>query len=174
MDQPHRAPRGRVVTGPSSRVLASPASGKDRLRHRAGQLLALLLAGGIVGCGDSLKPSDLVGSYFLGAIQGGSPPKLIVDDPDCQITVTGGQLVLNADASFTMQLDEVTACPTPTQPGEVSVNWFGNYRLEGTTLVLTAMGDVNVEYTASAGGPTLQFQVEPPYGQLLFDSGRLD
>jgi hypothetical protein len=133
-------------------------------------LLVLTLS----SCSDSLKPSDVAGSYNLITIQGSTPPKVVVEEPGCQQTVTGGTLALNLDGSFSMQLDEVTACPTPTQPNEIAVNWFGSYRLEGRTLVLSAVGDVSVEYRSNVSGPTLLLQVEPPYGQLIFDSGRID
>lgn len=144
------------------------------MRKQAGHLALVLWSLSALSCGDSLKPSDVVGSYDLMTIQGSAPPKVVVDEPGCQQTVIGGTLALNPDGSFTMQLDEVTACPTPTQPGEVSVNWFGTYRLEGETLVLTAIGDVSVEYEASVGAGLVHLQVEPPYGRLIFDSGRLD
>ena len=139
-----------------------------------GNLAVALFSLTLSSCSDSLKPSDLAGSYNLISIQGSTPPTLIVDEPSCQQTVTGGTLALNLDGSFSMQLDEVTACPTPTQPGEVAVNWFGSYRLDGRTLVLSAVGDVGVEYRSNVSGPTLLLQVEPPYGQLIFDSGRID
>jgi hypothetical protein len=59
------------------------------MRHCAWLSVALSLA-----CGDSLQPAEVVGGYSLTTIDGHAPPSIIVDNPDCRITVTGGSLTI--------------------------------------------------------------------------------
>src|SRR5689334_13663784 len=78
------------------------------------KLLELLSTAFLLGCGDPLQPTEVVGSYTLATIAGEVPPRTIVDQPDCHITVVGGSLSLTADQQFELLLQEDMACPTPT------------------------------------------------------------
>jgi hypothetical protein len=123
------------------------------------------------GCGDSLSPSDVAGTYRLTSIGGSPPPKLVVDDPGCQQTVIGGSLVMEADQAFEMELELTTVCPTPTGPGETSFVVFGDYRLDGEDLVLTARGaDASIDFEAQFNSGQLLVRYQPPFGDLVFAS----
>ena len=125
-----------------------------------------------MGCGDSLSPTDVLGTYTLLTIMEQVPPRIILDEPGCQYTVTGGSLVLEADRRFQLQLDEVTACPNPTGPGEVAELWLGQYHLDGATVVLRAVGDVFVDYRARLRDGRLVVSLGGPYGDVVFERAR--
>ena len=72
----------------------------------------------------------------------------MLDEPDCRVTVVGGTLTLSAEDHFELVLDEVTACPTPTAPGEVGESWSGTFSIDGDAVVLHALGDPSVDYRA--------------------------
>jgi hypothetical protein len=124
------------------------------------------------GCGDSLSPSDVVGTYTLTSIDGSPPPKLVVNSPDCQQTVIGGSLVMEADQGFEMELELTTVCPTPTGPGEVFFVAFGEYRVDGDDIVLTAHADVSSDFDAEFNTGQLLVHFRPPYGDLGFTSAQ--
>jgi hypothetical protein len=130
------------------------------------QILVLLLVG--LSCSDALRPSDVVGTYTLMTINGSPLPRLVVDDPGCQESVIGGSLVLEPDQSFQLELELVTACPTPTGPGEVFFTSTGDYRVDGADLVLRARADVAVEFDAEFIGNRLVVHDHPRYGDLGF------
>ena len=61
------------------------------------RLSGVLVGALILGCGDTLQPQDVLGSYTLATIQGQAPPLVVADNPECRITVIGGSLSLSAD-----------------------------------------------------------------------------
>ena len=111
----------------------------------SGVLAGALLLGAAIRC--NLKTS--LAPTRWRPIQGQAPPLVVVDVPDCRITVIGGSLVLGADKRFELLLDEVTVCPTPTGPGEVTEIGQAAYSLDGNVVILRANGDVSVDYRAS-------------------------
>lgn len=124
----------------------------------------------ILGCGDTLSPSEVVGTYTLVTIQGQPPPLLVLDTPECQETVWAGSLRLEPAGDFELQLDLLTVCPNPTGPGEVAVVWGGQYRIDGSTVVLGAIGDPSVDYRAMFRGNRLVVDLEWRYGEVGFVS----
>jgi hypothetical protein len=135
------------------------------MRFLASILTVLLLS----GCSDPLRPADVVGTYTLAIINGAAPPQVVVDTPDCQITVIGGTLVLNPDGHFELRLDEVTACPEPTEPGEVAQLWLGEYALDGQRIILTALASETVDLPAEFRGERLMVQLGGRIGMVGFD-----
>lgn len=124
----------------------------------------------ILGCGDTLSPSDVVGTYSLVTIQGQPPPLVVLDTPECQETVWAGSLRLEPGDEFELQLDLLTVCPNPTGPGEVAVVWWGRYRVDGSTVVLGAIGDPSVDYRARFRGNRLVVPLQGRYGDVGFVS----
>jgi hypothetical protein len=122
----------------------------------------------IAACGDSLRPADVLGTYSLVTIQGHAPPQIVVDAPDCRITVIGGSLTLSQDQRFELLLEEVSVCPTPTEPGELAEGWGGTYSLEGGTVVLHAVGDPSVDYHARFRDGRLVVPLGSRYGDVAF------
>jgi hypothetical protein len=96
------------------------------MRHCT-RLSGVLVGALILGCGDTLQPQEVLGSYTLETIQGQARPLVVDDNRECRITVIGGSLTLSADQHFRLLLDEATVCPTPTEPGEVAQLWVGTY-----------------------------------------------
>ena len=132
---------------------------------RQAAVLPLLL---VLACGDTLSPSDVVGTYSLVTIQGQEPPVVVLDTPECQETVWAGSLRLEPGNDFELQLDLLTVCPTPTGPGEVAVVWWGRYRVDGSTVVLGALGDPSVDYRARFQGNRLVVPLQGRYGDVGF------
>jgi hypothetical protein len=132
------------------------------------RLSGVLVGALILGCGDTLQPQEVLGSYTLETIQGQAPPLVVADNPGCRITVIGGSLTLGADQRFELLLDEVTVCPTPTEPGEVAELWAGTYSLDGNTVILHAIGDPSVDYRGPLHGGRLTVPLGGRYGTVVF------
>jgi hypothetical protein len=133
------------------------------MRHCAWLSVALSLA-----CGDSLQPAEVVGGYSLTTIDGHAPPSIIVDNPDCRITVTGGSLTITPKQRFVLALQEVMVCPTPTAPGEVAEDWLGTYSLDNEAVILHAVGDPSLDYGATFRSGQLVVPLGARYGDLVF------
>lgn len=128
----------------------------------------LLSTAAFLACGDSLQPADVVGSYTLATIADQAPPRTIVDEPDCRITVVGGSLSLTADQQFELLLQEDEACPTPTAPGQVTELWAGSYGLDGTAVVLHVLGDSPVDIRAPVRTDQVLVPLGSRYGEVAF------
>jgi hypothetical protein len=124
---------------------------------------------GLVACSDPLRPSEVVGPYVLATIDGAPPPSVIIDTPDCRITVIGGELELSAEGRFELRLDEVEACPEPTEPGEVAQLWLGQYWIDGRRIILTASASVTIDIAAEFQGERLVVEMGGRVGVLGFD-----
>jgi hypothetical protein len=135
------------------------------MRRFAAPILAL----SVWSCGDSLQPGDVVGSYTLVGVAGGTPPQVVVNNSDCRITVAEGTLVLRPDRSFDMELIEVNECPLSGGPSDVIVGSFGNYQVEGDRVTLTAIGDVSVPFPARFADQRLVITYGFRYGELVFE-----
>jgi hypothetical protein len=123
----------------------------------------------LAACSDPLRPSEVVGTYLLASIHGAAPPSVIVDAPDCRITVIGGQLELSAEGRFELRLDEVEACPEPTEPGEVAELWLGQYRIDDRQIILTASASETIDIPAEFQGERLIVEMGGRLDVLGFD-----
>jgi hypothetical protein len=124
----------------------------------------------LAACSDPLDPSEVVGVYRLVSIDGTAPPKVIVDAPDCRITVVDGALTLSSDGQFELRLDEVTACPVPTEPGEVAELWLGEYKIDGRQIILTASASETIDISAEFRGVRLNVMMGGRLGLLEFEA----
>jgi hypothetical protein len=122
----------------------------------------------LVGCGDALEPANVLGTYSLVTIQGEAPPRTVLDEPDCRVTVVGGTLTLGADDHFELVLDEVTVCPTPTAPGEVGESWLGTFNIDGDAVALHALGDPSVDSRAELHDGRLIVPLGSRHGDVGF------
>jgi len=132
-------------------------------------LVSTLAAVWLSACSDPLRPGEVVGTYLLASIDGAAPPSVIVDVPDCRITVIGGELALRSDGRFELRLDEVTACPEPTEPGEVAELWLGQYTIDGRRIILTASASETIDIPAEFRGERLMVELGGRLGVLGFD-----
>jgi hypothetical protein len=132
-------------------------------------LVSTLAVVWLVACSDPLRPSEVVGTYLLASIDGTAPPTVIVDTPDCRITVIGGELELSSDGRFELRLDEVTACPEPTEPGEVAQLWLGQYTIDGRQIILTASASETIDIAAEFRGARLMVEMGGRLGVLGFE-----
>jgi hypothetical protein len=114
------------------------------------------------------EPSVVVGTYALVTIQGHAPPQIVIDAPGCQITVIGGSLVLKPDRRFELWLQEVEACPTPTEPGTVAELFVGSYTLSGSNVVLHAVGDPSTDYYGRMRSGRLVVPLGYQFGDVEF------
>jgi hypothetical protein len=128
-----------------------------------------MAAVGLIACSDPLRPDEVVGTYLLASIGGMAPPRVIVDDPGCRMTVIGGELELSAEGRFSIRLDEVTACPQPTEPGEVAELWLGRYAIDDRQIILTASASVTIDIAAEFRGERLMVELGGRLGVLGFD-----
>jgi len=104
--------------------------------------LALLpLTFPIAACGDSTAPETVVGVYAMQSINGSAPPAVVGQDASGTLEVTGGQVSLNADQTFSDRTDfrftdASTGAVTTTQ--DVAT---GTYTRSGNTVTLTPTGE---------------------------------
>jgi len=124
----------------------------------------------LVACSDPLRPSEVVGTYLLASIDGAAPPIVIVDAPGCRITVIGGELELSAEGRFELRLDEVEACPDPTEPGTVAQVWLGQYRIDDRQIILTASERFDIP--AEFRGERLMVEMGGRLGVLGFEPAK--
>lgn len=115
-------------------------------------LLVMLAACG----GDSTAPNaDVTGNYTLRTVNGANPPTTIFQSSDETVELTGGNIMLNADKTWsgvlTVRVTDLTAGGTATT---LSLPANGTYTSTGGTLTLIDATDGS-HLNGSVGGGTL-------------------
>lgn len=115
-------------------------------------LLVMLAACG----GDSTAPNaDVTGNYTLRTVNGANPPTTIFQSSDETVELTDGNIMLNADKTWsgvlTVRVTDLTAGGTATT---LSLPANGTYTSTGGTLTLIDATDGS-HFNGSVGGGTL-------------------
>jgi hypothetical protein len=88
----------------------------------------------LAACG-GLEPGELAGTYGLTAVEGGSPPYLLVATVECDSWLTGGTLTLAAGGAFVLDLVEQHDCSRGGgTPFESHREYPGTFALDGSVL----------------------------------------
>jgi len=118
-----------------------------------------LLSLAALACGDSTSPESTVGVYALESINGSAPPVIIDQDASGTLEVTGGQVSLNADHTFSDRTDfRFTASNGAISTAQDITT--GTYSQTGNTITLSPTGDT--PYSMVLNGNTLT-QIEPDF-----------
>lgn len=117
------------------------------MRQPAPLLIVLAVA---TGCGNSLEPDDVAGSYALTAVNEAILPYLLPDTGDCEQFVDIGELQLTAAGSYYIEFWGPIDCDVG-QPARAGRAYVGSYQVSG--------GELRFE-TVLAGGQLLQFEGE--------------
>jgi hypothetical protein len=141
-------------------------SAPRRVRRRAQSGIATLLIAAVVGCGgdSSTGPgpanADPVGLYSLRQVGKDAIPAQIFRGQlqgipvVMTIGITGGELILQDDQSFSMALD-LTMSATGQQELRRPVNIWGEYQIEGGRMTLIDAGGNEAEGTLRNGVVTV-------------------
>jgi hypothetical protein len=129
-----------------------------RLWRRISSGITALLVVAVAGCGgdSSTAPrnTDPVGLYALRQADRNAIPTQIFRGPlggypDFTIGVTGGELVLEDDNSFSLAVDLSLSADGQTIPRIVKIN--GNYEITGSQLTLTNAAGTSLDATLRNG-----------------------
>jgi len=91
------------------------------------------------GCGESLGPTDYVGSYMLRTVNAASLPSTVAAQPaGCTWEFAHGSLILG-DGAFTLFLHGTTGCPGQTYMSGVPGMMGGGLSTSGEAIELIAV-----------------------------------
>jgi hypothetical protein len=114
-------------------------------RHRA---IVIGLIGLVLACGTEPDEEPIFGTYALTAVDGAPLPHLLEDsDPDCEVYISHGELVISAPVLYRLEFSGPYNC-TEGQTGELGRFYNGNYDRTGNSLSFAA---------AISGYGTLEF-----------------
>lgn len=82
--------------------------------------MAVAAAGLGLSCEESLDPEEIAGRYILKKVNGIDIPDLVEVSPDYQVEVLGGWWQINADETWSSQLE--TADTLATNTGTYDIN----------------------------------------------------
>jgi len=118
-------------------------------------LYSMLLA---AGCGGSLEPGDVAGSYRLTTVDAGPLPYLVLATVECDEHIAGGTLTLSADGGYFLAYGTALDC-SRAGPGEVVTSergYSGVFHFEGRHIYLVGAEQqglrVNLEGDARGDG----------------------
>jgi hypothetical protein len=107
------------------------------------------MVGLVLGCGTEPDEERIHGAYALTAVDGSALPYLVPDsDPDCDVSIYHGDLVLSAPARYYLEFQGPYDC-AGGQTGELGRFYKGNYDRTGNSITFSA---------AISGYGTLEFQ----------------
>jgi hypothetical protein len=121
-------------------------------------ILSLVLA-----CGTEPDDEPIVGNYGLTAVDDRPLPHLLDDsDPNCEVYVSHGELVIAAAASYRLEFWGPYNC-IEGQTGELGRFYNGTYARTGNSLSFTAeiSGYGTLEFNGSIGTRAIEVTVPP-------------
>ncbi|SRR6266571_2002526 len=141
---------------------------------RAAVSLAVILAGPVVAaCDDPLTPADIAGDYTLLREDGQDLPRLLSATVTCDVFLVGGTLVLHADKSFALDLNQQIDCSRSGGPVQVAGRTYpGTFTLSGNTIDFTSprLGQQPITFSGTVSGGTVSLLIIDPdvsaWGQL--------
>lgn len=131
--------------------------------------LALAVPAVLAACGDGAGPSDDVeGTYALAAVNGESPPALVLDTVKegsrLRVAVVDGELVLAA-GEYTSELEVGVTLDGDTVPTE-PLRDSGSYEADEETIRFTSSRTGSVGTAARADGEITVSETDPEWGEL--------
>jgi hypothetical protein len=106
------------------------------------------IIGLVLACGTEPDDERIFGTYALTAVNGAPLPHLLEDsDPDCEVYISHGELVMSAPALYRLEFSGPYNC-IEGQTGELGRFYNGNYDRTGNSLSFAA---------AISGYGTLEF-----------------
>lgn len=97
-----------------------------------------LIIGLALACGTEPDEEPIFGTYALTAVNGAPLPHLLEDsDPDCEVYISHGELVMSAPALYRLEFWGPYNC-TGGQTGELGRFYNGNYDRTGNSLSFAA------------------------------------
>ena len=132
-------------------------------RFVASVLLVMLAACG----GDSTGPNgDLTGSYTLRTVNGANVPAVLYQDSQEKDELTGGNINLNADKTWSGTLSTRVTDLTSGGVGTFSAPAGGTYSSSGGTITLTEAGGAS-QLTGSVSAGTLTISADLGLGAAI-------
>ena len=145
-------------------MITTVFSAPRRVRRRIHTAIATLLSAALVACGgadSSTGPSnaDPTGLYSLRAVGKDAIPAQVYRGPvpgipvPLTIGITGGEVILQDDGTFSVALDLTMGANGQTLPRPV--NFYGDYEIDGGRLLMVDGAGNEVEATLRNGVITM-------------------
>jgi len=137
-------------------MLGFNLSSRGRIVRPASALALAAMVATLAACGADKKsvtgpPTNVVGTYSLVTVDGGSLPYTVPNNPNHTIVVTSGTVLLNADHTYTIG---GTGTSDGGDPQEVIAD-AGDWSLTGSTVTFTSGTHSGLIYTGTATNTNL-------------------
>ena len=117
------------------------------------RLAAPVLLSALLGCGGSLEPGDVAGSYRLTTVDAAALPYLVYATIECDVRITGGLLTLTSNGGFALRYETEMDCGAASVASRTRED-AGVFSLDGRRIHLNGASSegLRINYEGHAHG----------------------
>jgi hypothetical protein len=119
-----------------------------------GRVAHALVVSALVGCGGSLEPGDVAGTYGLITVDAAVLPYLVSATRACDERIVAGRLTLSGNGGFALRYDDEQECAGASAAVQRSREYTGGFSLDGRRIFLDGVSadGLRISYEGQARG----------------------
>jgi hypothetical protein len=125
-------------------------------------VLSAALLGALLGCGTGPDDESVFGTYSLVAVEGSTLPFLDTSDPNCEVSISQGELRLLVSGTFSLEFSGPYDC-VGGQTGTLGRVYNGAFTRTSSTVAFESVipGEGTLHFAGTVGPGTVEMIVPP-------------